>query len=66
MKCNLGKTDRIIRGIVGLAIIASGFFYGSWWGAIGILPLSTAFVGFCSLYAPLKLSTVKIEEIKKK
>jgi hypothetical protein len=66
MKCNLGKTDRIVRGIIGVAIIAIGVYYQSWWGAIGVLPLLTAFVGFCSLYTPLKLSTIKIHDVNKK
>ncbi|RLA05788.1 MAG: DUF2892 domain-containing protein, partial [Gammaproteobacteria bacterium] len=35
MQCNIGNTDRIIRGTFGLAIIAAGVYFQSWWGAIG-------------------------------
>ena len=53
MKCNVGRTDRIIRVIIGLAIIWAGFYYENWWGAIGIVPL-TAAIGYCPLY-PLQI-----------
>jgi hypothetical protein len=59
MKCNIGKTDKIIRLIVGVVIIAVGIFYKSWWGAVGLIPLLTALSGFCLLYVPFKISTVK-------
>ncbi|WP_351125036.1 DUF2892 domain-containing protein, partial [Shewanella sp. T24-MNA-CIBAN-0130] len=35
MKCNIGKTDKIIRVILGACIIAVGVYYQSWWGAVG-------------------------------
>jgi hypothetical protein len=59
MTCNIGKTDRIIRMIVGVIIAALGFYYKSWWGLLAIIPLLTAAVGFCGLYVPFKISTVK-------
>jgi hypothetical protein len=62
MKCNIGKTDRIIRIIIGLVIIAVGIVYKSWWGAIGLLPIITAITGFCLLYVPFKISTVKTKK----
>jgi hypothetical protein len=58
MKCNIGKTDKIIRLIVGLLIIGIGFYFKSWWGAIGLLPLITVVTGFCGLYKILGISTV--------
>ena len=57
MKLNLGTTDRILRAIVGLGIIAYGYASNSWLGAIGILPLVTALVAFCPGYFPFKIST---------
>ncbi len=62
MKCNVGKADRTIRVILGLAIIAVGVYFQSWWGAIGIIPLFTAAIGWCPLYAPFKISTCSTEE----
>ena len=57
MKCNIGRTDRIIRVIIGLAIVWAGFYYENWWGLIGVLPLASAAVGYCPIYVPFKFST---------
>jgi len=54
---NVGKTDRIVRVIIGLGIIWAGFTYESWWGVVGILPLVTAALGHCPAYVPFKFST---------
>lgn len=57
MTCNVGKTDRIIRVILGAGIIAAGVYFQSWWGAIGVIPLLTAAIGWCPAYLPFKIST---------
>lgn len=57
MQCNMGKTDRIIRAVVGLALIALGVIFNSWWGAIGLIPLVTAAIGWCPAYFPFGIST---------
>ena len=62
MQRNMGTTDRIIRSVIGVAIITVGIAYGSWWGLIGLLPLSTAAIGFCGLYKPFGISTCKIKQ----
>ncbi len=59
MKKNVGSTDRIIRLLIGLVIIAWGIYDGCWIGLVGIVPLMTALLNWCPLYIPLKLSTVK-------
>ena len=59
MKCNVGKTDRIIRVIVGACIIVTGIYLKSWWGAIGVIPIFTAAIGWCPAYLPFGLSTGK-------
>ncbi len=59
MNANMGKTDKIIRVLLGIAIIALGIYFKSWWGAIGLIPLLTATIGWCPLYAPFKISTRK-------
>jgi hypothetical protein len=59
MTCNIGKTDKIIRVIAAVVIAVLGFYFKSWWGLLAIIPLFTAFIGFCPLYVPLKISTVK-------
>ena len=47
----------MIRIIIGLVIIAVGVYYKSWWGAIGIIPLITAAMGWCMAYVPFGIST---------
>ncbi len=59
MKCNVGKTDRIIRIILGLCIIGAGLYFKSWLGIIGAIPLVTASLGWCPLYIPLGISSCK-------
>ncbi|RXJ82045.1 DUF2892 domain-containing protein [Arcobacter sp. F2176] len=57
MNKNIGKIDKIVRIIVGVAIIAYGFMTNSWLGVIGLIPLGTALIGWCPLYCPLKINT---------
>jgi len=59
MKCNIGRTDKIIRLLVGLGIVAAGLVTGSWWGLIGLIPLATAIFGRCGLYYPMGTSTTE-------
>ncbi|MCB1645543.1 MAG: DUF2892 domain-containing protein [Pseudomonadales bacterium] len=61
MKQNVGGADRIIRIIVGLAVIAAGVWFQSWWGAVGLVPLGTALVGWCPPYALLGISTCSVK-----
>ncbi len=57
MTCNMGKGDRIFRGIVGLAILVAGIYFQSWWGLIGLIPLGTSIFAWCPLYVPFKINT---------
>jgi len=59
MKCNVGKTDRLLRIVSGLAIILAGVALQSWWGAVGLVPLLTGIVRWCPAYVPLGISTDK-------
>ncbi len=61
MKSNIGKTDRIIRVLIGLIVIAVGVYLKSWWGAIGLVPILTAATGWCGLYTLFGISTCKIK-----
>lgn len=62
MKPNMGKTDRVIRLLVGLIIVGIGVYFKSWWGAIGLVPIFTAAIGWCGLYTLLGTSTCKVKE----
>ncbi|MBU0555130.1 MAG: DUF2892 domain-containing protein [Alphaproteobacteria bacterium] len=58
MVANIGRTDRIIRILIGLALIALVFVGPRTpWGWIGLVPLLTAFISFCPLYALLGIRT---------
>ena len=54
---NVGSADRVIRLILGLVIIGIGYYYQSWWGAIGIVPIFTALIGWCPAYLPFGINT---------
>jgi vacuolar-type H+-ATPase subunit I/STV1 len=62
MKCNIGKTDKMIRSIAGVAIIIVGVIYSSWFGLIGVVLLGTALVRFCPVYLPFSIDTSKGDE----
>ncbi len=55
---NVGNIDRTIRIVIGIALIAIVFVGPKTpWGWIGVIPLVTAFGGFCPLYKLLGVST---------
>ena len=55
--CNEGKIDRVLRVIVGVGVITWGVMNNNWIGAIGLIPLGTALIGWCPLYAILGINT---------
>lgn len=58
MTQNVGGIDRIIRIVVGLALIAIVFVGPqSPWGWIGVVPLATGLLGWCPPYALFGIST---------
>jgi len=57
MNKNIGKIDKIVRILVGLAIITYGIMEQSWFGILGVIPLLTAIISWCPLYCPLKIKT---------
>lgn len=59
MKPNVGSVDRVIRIVLGLVILAAGYYYKNWWGLIGLLPLLTGLFRFCPGYLPFGISTCK-------
>ncbi len=61
MKINMGSVDRVLRIVAGLVIIGVGIAFKSWWGAVGVIPLATAAIGFCPLYTLLGVSTCKLK-----
>lgn len=62
MKCNVGKTEQIIRITGGIVIIGLGIYFRSWWGVIGILPIITGSIRYCPVSDILGVSTCKVED----
>jgi Protein of unknown function (DUF2892) len=66
MPTNEGAIDRILRVVVGLALISLVFVGPQTpWGWIGIVPLLTGIVGFCPAYAIFGLSTCPLRRTDK-
>ena len=59
MNRNVGSTDRVIRIILGAAMVGAGVYFQSWWGAVGAVPVLTAFMGWCPPYTLLGINTRK-------
>ena len=55
--CNIGMIDRALRTLLGLLLI-SLVFVGpkTLWAWIGVIPLTTAIVGYCPLYTVLGIN----------
>ena len=59
MKVNEGGLDRLLRVLVGIAILTLVFVGPQTpWAWLGLVPLLTGIVGFCPLYALLRLNTL--------
>lgn len=60
MQKNVGGIDRILRIVVGVALVAAtALGYLPVWGYIGIVPLVTGLINFCPLYPLLGVNTNK-------
>jgi multidrug transporter EmrE-like cation transporter len=66
MNRNIGTVDRVLRIIVGLALLAFALGYiapGSayaWLGWIGVMPILTAIFSFCPAYTLFRMNTCGI------
>ncbi len=73
MKLNVGTPDRIVRAILGLALLYIGLgplkgIMGHLWGIvvllIGLVLLGTSLMSWCPIWAALGINTRKQEEGK--
>ena len=62
MKCNVGGADRMIRIIAGVVIILLGFYFQSWWGAVGVIPILTGTFRWCPAYIPFGFSSCEADK----
>ena len=60
---NEGTIDRVLRVVVGLALISLVFVGPQTpWGWIGVVPLLTGVIGFCPAYRIFGLSTCPMKK----
>ncbi len=57
MRRNIGAVDRILQIVVGIGLISLAFIVPTNWGWIGVIPLITAFAGFCPAYRLIGVNT---------
>jgi len=61
MNRNVGGIDRLIRFVVGLALVGLALMGTiGWWGFIGLVPIVTAAVGYCPVYPLIGMNTCPI------
>ncbi len=65
MKQNVGKADKTVRIVAGLAIAGAGIYFQNWLGLIAIVPLGTAMMGSCPLYTVFGVGTCPMEQEQK-
>lgn len=64
MKTNVGTIDKVLRIVVGLALLSLFFVLegqARWWSLVGLVPLLTGVVGICPLYSLLGISTCPMD-----
>lgn len=57
---NIGRTDKTIRFFLGVLLLSLLFLLNGsarFVGLIGLIPLATAFAGFCPTYALVRINT---------
>lgn len=58
MKANEGMIDRTLRIVAGLGVLSLAFVGPQTpWGYLGIVPLATGLIGWCPLFALLRINT---------
>jgi hypothetical protein len=60
MNANVGGIDRVLRIVVGIAVLSLVFVLDGtarWWGLVGLVPLFTGLARFCPLYGLLGINT---------
>ena len=60
MNTNVGSIDRVVRLVLGLALLSAFFLLAGplrWLGLVGVVLLLTAAFGLCPLYSVLGINT---------
>jgi hypothetical protein len=67
MKANVGGIDRILRIVVGLALLSLFFLLegnARYWGLIGIVPIFTGLFRYCPAYSLIGVDTCPVSKDK--
>lgn len=68
MKKNIGKTDKMIRIVLAIALVAVDYFNVLKWeyswilSVLGIVLVGSTLISFCPLYLPFGINTRKVKE----
>ncbi len=62
MKTNVGGIDKILRIVVGIALVAWAILGGPVWAWIGVLPIITGVMGWCPAYTMIGLNTCPLKK----
>jgi len=66
LKKNVGTIDRILRFVLGVALLVAWYLNpdmaGRNWLLVGIIPLATSLISSCPLYSILGLSTCPMKK----
>lgn len=62
MKTNVGGIDKILRIVVGIALVAWALLGGPVWAWIGVLPIITGVMGWCPAYTLIGLNTCPLKK----
>ncbi len=64
IKYNIGKTDKWIRIILGIILVAISYCLKSWLlSVVGIIIFSTGITNWCLFYKIFGISTCKIKKV---
>lgn len=64
-KTNAGMTDRVMRAVLGIAVVSLVYVGPQTpWGWLGLIPLATAVLGWCPLYTVFGINTCGVQQAK--
>ena len=62
MEANVGGADRVVRIVVGIALLSLFFVLegnARWWGLVGVVLLATGLLRWCPAYLPFGIKTCR-------
>jgi hypothetical protein len=62
MEANVGGADRVVRIVVGIALLSLFFLLegnARWWGLVGVVLVATGLLRWCPAYLPFGIKTCR-------